>query len=166
MATCPTCHLPLTRSGGFLKCQTCGFTYKPGQSTPLLSGYAPKPLIPKAATADMELQTFISRVAKKLMPVYKDYSPEVKKQLFANQNKIKQELNAVFEGKETLTKWFNRTRQNSSKHAIELTQILYDALEGLQSQEAKTMRAQWEQALQAIQAQYNPQAMLGAPPPT
>ena len=74
----------------------------------------------------------------------------------------------VFEGKTTLDKWFNKTRRDLGKHAIDLTQILYDSLEGLQSKEAREMRAQYGQALQDIRAQYNPNpsVAIGAPPPT
>ena len=98
------------------------------------------------------------------MPVYKDYSPQIKQQLFRNQAKIRQELNSVFEGKMSLDKWFNKTRRDLGKHAIDLTQILYDALEGLQSKEAREMRANYAQALAAVQQQYNPNGVLGAPP--
>jgi len=164
MSNCPTCRTRLARVGGLLKCQICGFTYKPGQSTPLLSGFAPKPLTPKVATADAELETFINRVAQKLVPIYKDYSPENKKALQTGQTKIKQQLHDVFNGKDNLEKWFNRTRRDLGKHAIDLTQILHDSLEGLQTKEARDMRAQYGEALQAIQAQYNPTAAMGAPP--
>jgi uncharacterized Zn finger protein (UPF0148 family) len=164
MPNCPICHQPLIRKNGLLKCQICGFSYKNGQSTPLLSGYVPKTLTPKTAPADQELQMWIARVAQKLLPIYKDYDPNVKKQLQQGQQKIKQSLTDVLAGKLSLPQWFNRTRRDLGKHAIELTQILYDCLEGLQSREAREMRAQYSQALQAVQQQYNPQAAIGGIP--
>jgi hypothetical protein len=164
MPTCRNCNQLLVRQGNVLKCPVCGFTYKPNQSTPLLSGYAPKTMTPKTAPADVELSTWISRVAQKLLPIYKDYDPNVKLQLQQGQQKIKSGLNDVLAGKLSLPQWFNRTRRDLGKHAIELTQVLYDCLEGLQSREAREMRAQYAQALSAVQQQYNPQAAIGGIP--
>lgn len=161
---CPTCRQPLKRADGLLKCGTCGFSFKPKQTTPLLSGYAPKALAAKIPNADQELTVFINRVAQKLMPIYNDYDIKMKNTLMANRTKIVKELNAVFEGKDSLDRWFTRTRRNYGKHAIDMTKILYDSLNGLRSTEARQLRNQYEQALHAVQAQYNPTGGIGAPP--
>jgi hypothetical protein len=163
MAPCPTCGQQLKRlDGGLLKCSICGFSFKPKQTTPLLSGYAPKALAAKIPSADRELTVFINRVAQKLMPIYNDYDIKTKNLLMKNRAQIIKELNNVFDGKEPLEKWFTRTRRTYGKHTIDLTKILYDSLEGLKSKEAREMRQQYEQALQTIQNQYNPN--VGAPP--
>jgi hypothetical protein len=163
---CPTCQQILKRTAeGLLKCSICGFTYKPKTSTPLLSGYTPKTLAAKQPNStDRELEIFINRVAQKLLPIYNDYDIKVKNALMKNRAKLVKELHNVFEGKESLEKWFTRTRRNYGKHVIDMTKILYDSLEGLRSQEAVQMRKEYEQALSAIQQQYNPTAGVGAPP--
>jgi hypothetical protein len=108
------------------------------------------------------MDTFIDRLARKLMPVYKDYTPEVKKQLFANQAKIKEEFRKVLDGKISFQKWFDKTRNNLGKHEIDLGQILIDCSEGLQSKEAREFRAGCEAHQKQVIDWYN--AKTGAPP--
>jgi uncharacterized Zn finger protein (UPF0148 family) len=160
MAICPTCGLPLQRgTDGLLKCEVCGFKFKPNQNTPLLSAYTPKTSPIEIPDADRELQIFIERVVDKLVPIHNDYNPTIKKSLIQTRQKVRQQLSAVFDGKETLDKWFTRTRRDLGVHQIDLTQILFDCLEGLRSGEAREMRAQYEQALQTIKASYHPTTM-------
>jgi len=157
MPTCPTCGLSLTRgSNGLLKCGVCGFSYKPNQRTPLLSTYAPKSAPIQIPDADQDLQVFVERVMGKLVPIHSDYSTAIKKSLAETQQKIRKDLLDVFSGKQNLYKWFTKTRRLLGLHQIDLTQILYDSLEGLQSREAREMRLQYEQALRAIQQSYRP----------
>lgn len=157
MATCPTCGLPLTRgSDGLLKCGVCGFTYKPNQKTPLLSAYAPKSAPIQIPDADQDLQVFVDRVIQKIVPIHTDYSTAIKKSLAETRQKIRRDLLDVFSGKQNFDKWFTKTRRLLGLHQLDLTQILYDSLEGLQSREAREMRLQYEQTLRSMQQSYRP----------
>lgn len=165
MPNCRTCGSPLSRSpDGLLRCKVCGFTFKPNQNQPLLANYVPKAMAPiQVPDADHDLRVFINRVGEKVVPIHADYTPAIKKSLTYTRSRVKKELAAVFGGKQTFDKWFTKTRRDLAIHQIDLTQILYDSLEGLQSREARDMRKQYEQALLAIKASYNPAGVGSVP---
>ena len=68
----------------------------------------------------------------------------------------RQALRDVFNGKGTFDKWFEKTRRTLGFHAVDLTRIIYDSLEGLASTEARQMRAQYGEALQNLINSYKP----------
>lgn len=94
-----------------------------------------------------DMATFIRRVAEALVPidVYDDRAARARA-LKVRQD-VRMELTDVFDGKVKFDDWFNRTRQNLNLHALELSQILYDSLEGLKSDEAQQLREHYGQAL-------------------
>jgi len=159
MTMCPTCRTPLKRdTTGLLRCNICGFNYKPGQLTPLLQGYTPKRQIMAANRddADVDQTTFINRVIDRIVPLHADYTPEAKKKLHVVREQYRQGLKDVFNGKGTFNKWFEKTRRTLGYHSVDLTRILYESLEGLTSTEARQMREQWGQALQDLINSYKP----------
>ena len=139
-----------------LNCPACGFNFKPNQTTPLLSKFTPKAMPIEIPDADKDLETFIQRVVDKLVPIHADYSPANKKALTETRTKIQGEIEAVFNGKQTLEKWFIKTRKMLGIHQIDFTKILYDSLEGLRSKEAREMRTQYAEALTTLQQSYKP----------
>lgn len=156
---CSTCGSPLQRdSSGLLKCSICGLLYPRGQNKPLLKNYVKTQITPqeKIVEIDQDQTTFINRVCERLIPIADDYLPDTRKKLLAVQEECRRELIKVFNGKEPIEKWFNRTRTNLGLHTIDLTKILYTSLEGLKSEEAKALRNQYAQALQRITTAYNP----------
>jgi hypothetical protein len=149
--------MPLIRSAsGLLKCRYCGFSFKPGQTTPLFQGYAPETLQPLLSDAEKELQTFYSRVAQKLVPMEKTYDNEMKRKLFSERQKLKASLDDMFSGKVSENKWFTQTRRYFNRHPVELAQILCDCLAGFKTKEACQFRANMEQALKETVNAYNP----------
>ena len=162
MSSCSACGSPLVRdSSGFLKCSTCGLLYPHGQTKPHLQNYAKPPNVELPTAKEEEPQdpdmiVFVNRVAQKLIPVSDEHLPEIKAKLSTVRNQYRKELKEVLNGKESMEKWFNRTRRNLGLHAIDLTKILYESLEGLNSVEAKNLRMEYEKALQRIIGVYRP----------
>lgn len=159
MNNCPTCGSTLKRDpSGLFKCGVCGFNYKPGQTTPLLQSYVPKRQITPANQnpSDVDQTTFINRIIDKIVPLHADYTSPVKKKLSAVRQQYRQGLIDVFNGKGTFDKWFEKTRRTLGFHAVDLTRIIYESLEGLTSTEARQMRQQWAQALQDLVNSYKP----------
>jgi hypothetical protein len=159
MPTCPTCRSPLKRDPtGLLRCNICGFVYKPGQTTPLLQGYIPKRQIRASNkdNGDVDQTTFIDRVIDRIIPLHQDYTPEAKRKLTNVRHQYRQGIKDVFNGKKSFNKWYEKTRKTLGIHEIDLTRILYESLEGLTSVEARQMREQWGQALQDRINSYNP----------
>lgn len=108
------------------------------------------------SNADRDLLLFAQRVADKLIPNINDYEPKIKAQLTEVRNGYVQELMGVFEGKEPMEKWFQRTKSDRGLHELDLMQMLYESLEGLQSQEARDMKKQYAEALAAMSKAYRP----------
>lgn len=108
------------------------------------------------SSADRDLLLFAQRVGDKLIPNINDYEPKIKAQLTEVRNGYVRELLGVFEGKETMEKWFQRTKSNRGLHQLDLMQMLYGSLEGLQSQEARDMKKQYAEALQGMSQAYRP----------
>jgi len=111
---------------------------------------------PPPSQVEPEIQTFINRVAERLIPIADDYDFETKRKLQTVRERYRRELTNVFDGKESIEKWFNRTRGNLGIHQIDMTKILYECLEGLRSPEAKELRMQYGQALQRVSSMYQP----------
>jgi len=111
---------------------------------------------PQQPTVDDDMQIFIDRVAEALIPIHNDYTPDIRTKLHTQRQRIRRELEAVFNGKQTLDQWFTKTRQELGIHQIDMTRKLYDALKGLKSKEARTLRMQYAQALQRLIGTYNP----------
>lgn len=57
-------------------------------------------------------------------------------------------------GKGDLTKWFNKTRNELGLHAINLSTILYESLEGLRSKDAQELRGQFAEHLQRLRGMF------------
>ena len=102
--------------------------------------------IPFRGGLSQDMVIFIGRVANALIPL-EGYNQETRLKLLNTQNKIKRDLTRVFEGKRDFQKWYDQTRTNFSKRNIEMMQILYDAAEGLESQEAKELRNAYARAM-------------------
>jgi len=83
--------------------------------------------------------TFIFRVAEALIPVA-GYSPEIKKKLLKTREMYRLGLEKVFREQTDFEAWFTDTRQKMGIREVELMEIVYDALEGLHSLEAKELR--------------------------
>jgi hypothetical protein len=160
---CPTCHLPLTRQpNGLLKCGTCGLTYKPGQSTPLLTKYAPTSTVSFVSQDEKDIETFIRRVIQKLVPIYVAYPAKTKAALVKTRSKLRKGLQQVVDGRMTFQKWFDNIHRDLAKHPIDLAKILLDSTEDLNTPEAKELRKGCEQYLQFLTNMYNPQMTAGA----
>jgi hypothetical protein len=108
------------------------------------------------SNADRDLLLFAQRVADKLIPNINDYEPKIKAQLTEVRNGYVRELMGVFEGKEPMEKWFQRTKSDRGLHELDLMQMLYESLDGLQSQEARDMKKQYGEALAAMSKAYRP----------
>lgn len=158
MPNCQICNIPLQRNtAGNYKCRTCGFIYKPGQTTPLLQNYIKQQLGPAENDGlDPDQRTFIDRIMQSIIPIHADYTEEAKSNLHKVQQRYRQRLIDVFNGKGTFDKWFQQTRTTLGIHAVDLTRKICESLEGLQSLDARQMRQQWEQALQEIVSSYKP----------
>lgn len=103
---------------------------------------------------DPDMETFIDRVTTRLIPIHADYTPAVKTSLAANRTRYRQELTALLNGRGTLEKWFNKTRNELGLHAITLTKILHDSLQGLKHKDAKMLQAQFAETLQNMTSMY------------
>jgi len=159
MSNCSTCGSQLKRDPtGLLHCAVCGFNYKPGQSTPLLQSYVPRRQITAVNKdgGDVDQTTFTTRVIDRIVPLHADYTPEIKKKLQNVRQQYRQGLQDVFNGKGTFDKWFEKTRRTLGFHAVDLTRIIFESLEGLASTEARQMRQQYGEALQDLINSYKP----------
>jgi len=156
MSNCPTCGLRLRRaSDGLFICDICGFRYKPNQSTPLLSGYVSKAVVIQVPDADKDLDIFISRVAERLAPT-EGLDPQGSARALRVQRQFRRELTNVFSGKQNFDEWFNKTAVNLGLHTLTFIEILRQCLEGLQSQEVKKLRIEYDEYLNKLQRAYTP----------
>jgi hypothetical protein len=91
-----------------------------------------------------EMEVFISRVAERLAPMPAATPlPGEMERILRIREEVKRELRDLMEGRIGLGDWFTRTRRNFNLRSYELGRIIYDALEGLRSREAREMRDQW-----------------------
>lgn len=103
---------------------------------------------------DPDMETFITRVVETLIPVHADYSAQAKASLLANRKKYREGLLNVLNGRGSLERWFNRTRNELGLHAITLTKILYESLKGLRNKDARMLRAQFGETLSTMSQIY------------
>jgi len=156
MPICPNCRIKLNRQpNGLFKCQICGASYKPNSSTPLFGKYLPKDQNMLKSQGDQDLDVFIYKLTRKLIPIYKDYPENIKKVSYANRQKIKEAFIKVIEGKMSFKKWFDYIHTNLGKHPVDLANILLQCCEGLNSPEIKEFRQGCEQFHQYVAQMYN-----------
>lgn len=96
-----------------------------------------------------DMVTFISRVAEKLAPTT-GLDKEAESRALKVQEQIRKDLANVFLGKSKYEEWFNQTKTQHGLHVYTFTKLLYDALEGLNSSEAKSLQTDYNQALSKL----------------
>ena len=104
--------------------------------------------VPSTMPLSSDMVTFIRRISEALTPI-KGYegNREVVARALSVRNQIKSDLTKVFGGEREFDDWFTKTRQDLNLHPMELSQIIYDCLKGLNSEEAKQLRGEYEQFL-------------------
>jgi hypothetical protein len=85
--------------------------------------------------------TFIYRVAERLTPL-DGLDRDGRGRAMIVRKQIQSELEAVFQEKTDIRAWFTKTRQNFTMQEHELIEIMYEALEGLKSEQAKELKQQ------------------------
>jgi hypothetical protein len=156
MPICPTCRvLTVRQPNGLYKCQICGFSYKPGQATPLMSKFLPQNGATLKSQGDQDLDVFIDKLTRKLLPIYKDYPQHIKDVSYGNREKIKAAFLKVTDGKMTFKKWFEYIHTNLGKHPVDLANMLVACTEGLNSAEIKEFRQGAQQFQQYVAQMYN-----------
>jgi hypothetical protein len=162
MLICPTCRVPTKlQPSGLYRCGVCGMVYKPGQSKPLLSKFAPASTTLLKSSEDQEMEAYIQRVTRKLLPTHKGYTPAVIQGIMASRAKIAKDFERVAEGHITLQAWVDHIHSNIGKHPLDIAQILLDCTEGFTSQGAKEFQQGCAAYLQYMQKQYNPNMSFG-----
>lgn len=108
--------------------------------------------VPSEQGLDREMVTFISRVASALTSTkgYED-DPEVLSRIMTVRQQYRQALTEVFEGKTEFQAWYDKTKTATGMHPTDFNRMLYDALEGLTSEEAIEMRKGYEALLKGSQ---------------
>ena len=156
MPICKNCHLPLKHQpNGLYKCNICGSIYKPNSTTPLFGKYLPQDQNLLKSQGDQDLETFICKLTQKLVPIYKEYTEDVKPILYRNRKLIKEKFIQVTDGKMSFKKWFDWLHTNSNKHPVDLAKIMLECCEGLSSPEIKEYRQGCERFYQYIAQMYN-----------
>jgi hypothetical protein len=156
MSLCPNCRIRTVRQPtGLYKCQICGFSFKPGQTTPLLNKFLPQNGAIMKSQGDHDLDIFIDTLTRKLLPIYKDYPQNIKDVSYANRKKIKDAFVKVTDGKMSFKKWFEYVHTNLGKHPVDLANILLKCTEGLNSPEIKEFRQGAQQFQQYVAQMYN-----------
>ena len=165
MASCYRCGGRIrVVAGGLYKCQMCGaynqiqgafsmpstmrvFTsFDRVKAATIEGAYEQTKGQPSMGDVAPDMVEFISRLATTLSPI-EGYTPDIQgKQLELRKSYVKQ-LNDVFDGKMDFQAWFDKTKTKRSLARDDLIKMIYDALEGLQSEEAQGMRAQYEAML-------------------
>jgi hypothetical protein len=102
---------------------------------------------------DQDLDVFIDKLTRKLLPIYKDYPQHIKDVSYGNREKIKAAFLKVTDGKMTFKKWFEYIHTNLGKHPVDLANMLVACTEGLNSAEIKEFR-QGAQQFQQYVAQF------------
>jgi len=88
-----------------------------------------------------ELKIFAERLIYALCPPEKGYAPMIVKTV--------KSIYDVLEGRKDFGDWFTEVRQALSLKSYQLAQIIYQCLEGLRSREARELREQWFNFMQA-----------------
>lgn len=165
MVSCYKCGGPIREVVGTLhKCQMCGayISVRGGFAIPrsfsvftsfdrvkaaaIEGAYEATKGQPNIGEIEPDMIEFISRLATALAPI-EGYTPAVQAQQLELRKDYVKQLNNVFDGKMDFQDWFNKTKTKRSLHREVLSKMIYDALEGLQSDGAREMRAQYESVL-------------------
>jgi hypothetical protein len=104
----------------------------------------PTPTAPQVAepiVISPDQWTFIYRVAERLTSL-DGADRDGRQRGLKVRKQIQDELEDVFKEKESMEKWFTRARQRHNKLDYELIEIMYEALEGLKSEQAKELKEQ------------------------
>jgi hypothetical protein len=88
-----------------------------------------------------EMKIFAERLIYTLCPAEKGYAPIIVRTV--------KSIYDVLEGRKDFGEWFTEVRQTLSLKSFQLAQIIYQCLEGLHSREARDLREQWFNFLQA-----------------
>jgi hypothetical protein len=88
-----------------------------------------------------EMKIFAERLIYSLCPPEKGYAPIIVRTV--------KSIYDVLEGRKDFGEWFTEVRQALSLKSFQLAQIIYQCLEGLRSREARDLREQWFNFLQA-----------------
>jgi hypothetical protein len=88
-----------------------------------------------------EMKIFAERLIYSLCPPEKGYAPIIVKTV--------KSIYDVLEGRKDFGEWFTQVRQALSLKSFQLAQIIYQCLEGLRSREARELREQWFNFIQA-----------------
>ena len=88
-----------------------------------------------------EMKIFAERLIYTLCPPEKGYAPIIVKTV--------KSIYDVLEGRKDFGEWFTEVRQALSLKSYQLAQIIYQCLEGLRSREARELREQWFNFMQA-----------------
>ena len=156
MSLCPNCGIRTVRQPtGLYKCSICGFSFKPGQTTPLLNKFLPQNGAIMKSQGDHDLDIFIDTLTRKLFFIYKDYPQNIKDVSYANRKKIKDAFLKVTDGKMSFKRWFEYVHTNLGKHPVDLANILLKCTEGLNSPEIKEFRQGAQQFQQYVAQMYN-----------
>ena len=92
-------------------------------------------------TVTGEMKIFAERLIYTLCPPEKGYAPIIVKTV--------KSIYDVLEGRKDFGEWFTQVRQALSLKSYQLAQIIYQCLEGLRSREARELREQWFNFMQA-----------------
>ena len=156
MSYCPNCRVPTTRQpSGLYKCSICGFIFKPGQSTPLLNKFMPQSGDVMQSQAEVDMEKYMNKIAESLVVIYPDYTEEVKRISRLNRQRIREALQKVIAGQMSFKHFFEWAHTNFGRHPVDLAKLFVDATNGLNSKEAKELRAGCEQFQQYIAGMYN-----------
>jgi hypothetical protein len=104
---------------------------------------------------DQEIETYITRLMGKLLPIYKDYPDHTKNALLMQRQKLRDGFNRVLDGKQTFQKWFDHVHTSIGKHPFELAKILYECTEGLNSKEAREFANGCQEYYKYISSKYD-----------
>lgn len=105
--------------------------------------------------ADNDIETYITTIAQTLVPIYPDYSEEVKRISRVNRQRIREALQKVINGQMSFKHFFEWAHTNFGRHPVDLAKLFVDATNGLNSKEAKDLRAGCEAFRQYIAGMYN-----------
>lgn len=117
-----------------------------------IAEYSPTPTKKSETTVanlSDDMETFVWRVAERLTPL-DGLDLEGRRRALKIREQFRKELARVFLGKEDYNAWFDRTRTKLGLHLIQFVRILHECLEGLRSEGAKSLRAEYEAALKKL----------------
>jgi len=96
------------------------------------------------------MQTWAYRVAERLTPL-DGLSEEGRGKALKVREQFRKEILDVLLGREDYNAWFDRTRTKLGLHMITFIKMLYECLEGLRGEGAKSLRAEYESTLKRLQ---------------